>query len=164
MNRTIKFRGKDIETGNWVYGYYVCLEDYFRKPINGKERITHRIYSGSADTCTSENGYDFTPSWYEVDPDTVSQFTGLHDKNGNEIYEGDIIYSEFNDGSNTNCLIEWNEEKACFGLMDDSEYKYKMNGYDFPHFDNTILNNFMKNSKKFEIVGNIFDNKDLMEK
>ena len=146
MKRTIKFRGKKQTNGVWVYG---CL-----------------VYSNEIDASIyfqTGNGSVKTMDWVYVNPETVGQFTGLYDKNGKEIYDGDIIYSEFPDGSKTNCLIGWNEEKSCFGLMDEYNYRSKLEGYDFPRFDNAIFCNFLKHSKKFEVIGNIYDNPELLK-
>ncbi len=68
MNREIKFRGKRVDNGEWVYGFYHCL------------------YS-SHNHCID----DYSGNTYQVIPETVGQFTGLLDKNGKEIYEFDIV-------------------------------------------------------------------------
>lgn len=119
--RKLSFRGKRAD-GEWVYGYYakfahdsvpVILED-------------------------TENG--IAPR--KIIPDTVGQFTGLHDKNGKEIYEGDVYRFEHPDSIN--------EVSYCIGGG--------FAGFDFaPAFtDNNRLTNI-------EVIGNIHDNPELLK-
>lgn len=124
--REIRFRGKRVNDGEWVYG------DLLR--MHG----VPYIYPDPA-----PNGWDE----YEVIPDTVGQFTDLLDKNGKEIYEGDIVANDFGNAYIVNMAVEW--------CTDGYWALHEIDGDDTMHFVADYL-------KEIELIGNIHDNPELL--
>jgi uncharacterized phage protein (TIGR01671 family) len=118
--REIKFRGKRVDNGKWVFGYY--------------------HFDDSGDGFDAHYITDLNMDVHEVRPESVGQYTGLKDKNGKEIYEGDIINDSFGDREGR---IKYNDYLAAFELCD----------YDGIH----VLTNGNGNSF-FEVIGNIYEN------
>ncbi len=126
--RTIKFRGKDIESGQWAIGDLHTLCD---KP---------HIH-------TEHTSFPFAGKRSFVNPDTIGQFTGLHDKNGKEIYEGDII--RFVNG-----------QKKVNGEWVDNEFIYTIE-YSEGAFRGVL--GLSKSLDAVEVIGNIHDTPELLE-
>jgi hypothetical protein len=100
---------------------------------------------------------------YEVVLESVGLWTGLKDKKGHLIYEGDIMFSEFLDKSCGYSLIGWNEKTCSFGMMDSYSYRSIKEGYDYAEFKNYVLLAHLKDAIIFEIIGNIYQNRELLE-
>lgn len=127
--RKIKFRGKRLDNGEWVYGFCFFSQDK-------SEAVIARV----ADTeSVCENVY----------PVTVGQFTGLHDKNGKEIYEGDIIIEKLR-----RARKDGERLVICF---DDFEWQGKnANGA-------TTSLSLLVEYHTIEVIGNIHDNPELLK-
>lgn len=147
--RTIKFKAKN-RVCEWVKG---DLLQY----LNGT------VYIGENKGPWTDDGFhnsDYT-NVEIVDPDTVCQFTGFLDKNGKEIYEGDVLrsdeypYSCIRDKRRDNYfgLIEWNENEAAFYIVTIKNPKSSVKGI------SDGISDYISQSalQDFEVIGNIYD-------
>ena len=132
MNREIKFRGKSID--EWVYGMLCKVNE---GDTEHGEPIKYKIQ-------TDEKEYGEYVNCFITDENTIGQYTGLHDKNGKEIYEGDIVKIKYRDEDIGKVIYEHN------GFSIDVTNMNKNYGRV------SFVNNFI------EVIGNIYDNPELL--
>lgn len=147
--REIIFRGKRVDNGEWVYGAYYKQEHFY-----GDKKEAHCIITTS-DVLSNDLWLDYE----EVIPETVGQFTGLTDKNGKKIFEGDIIKST--------TLDTGDEQKAVVGfgnfIDENNDDEYIGFYIEFDGIKTTITQLAMEEVKdRFEVIGNKWDNPELL--
>jgi uncharacterized phage protein (TIGR01671 family) len=171
MINNTKYRGKRIDNGEWVYGslYFNGKDKYWILPYgydpNPEPPEYPALECGVEDRGLQKDGYgaafygfdnavsrytDNIPLWIEVIPESVGQFTGLHDKNGKEIYAGDIckyLYcpDEFVTISWDNVLLTFKGTIISEGIVCEDIF---------------FINS---DSDKIEVIGSIYENTELVE-
>ena len=130
--REILFRGKSVDNGEWFFGHFV------------HQYGADMIYL--PDGTDREYGFDY----YHINPDTVGQYTGLTDKNGKKIFEGDIVAGAVHWLERTkNGVVAF--EDGSFGLI-----WYRGEVEQFNPFTSMC-------NVEYEVIGNIHDNPELLK-
>lgn len=131
--REILFRGKRVDNGEWVYGDLLQNNDAIK--IREQEKNKKEIVKS-----------------FEVIPESVGQYTGLTDHDGNKIFEGDIIFWEDEFLYKNKSEVVWCGEKYNYPAFDLLKYDYECNGLQYAH-DQCFI----------KVIGNIYDNPELLE-
>lgn len=139
--REILFRAKRIDNGEWVEGYYCKWKQIRRNLGSVKEKVVDCII-----TWMSDGGM----SRYEIDSETLCQYTGMTDKNGKRIWENDIVSA-------------WSEGKHAIGKV-----KRRIDGLYiiYPAYQKTEFWGLCPDGNgktEVEVIENIFDNPELMK-
>ena len=132
------FKAKRLDNGEWVMGYYGVIGE--RNVII--EKYAENYYC--SDTCESRHGNQI----HEVNSKTICQCTGLKDKKGKLIYEGDIVKCLYNSYGENGVYIGkviYREDTCCFVAANSESTDYE----------------WWEEEK--EVIGNIFDNPELLE-
>lgn len=139
--REIKFKAKRLDNGEWAYGYGIIIADDFCVLDKRDELYIQRPYTFRNNT-----------HWFELcgimcDTNTLSQITGLKDKNGIEIYENDVIKADCFLGK-PSCIVKWDVIGARFVFVSTESGGY-LTPRDF-------------NFEYVEVIGNTIDNPELL--
>lgn len=147
--REILFRGKRVDNGEWVYGFYT---------LYGQSRgLSPAIITGTEEGCV-------IPVF--IDPETRGEYTGLTDKNGVKIFEGDLLngfqYPFLNLKDNVHnyfAEVVWLNDCSAFGLYTHKHPLSAVNG--ISEGDCGLMQDFY--NSQWEVIGNIHDNPELLE-
>ena len=148
--KNIKFRAKRYSDGEWVYGSGIIFCD-------------DCCFIDKNDECYIQRPYAFRGNTHFIElasvlclKTPVCQFTGLKDKNGKEIYDGDIIRSFDSNRNEIIHYIEWQEDTAKFVAILQSSNELAIS------IKCAISKEWIEEFEK-EVIGNIYDNKELIQ-
>lgn len=151
MSRDIKFRGyaaEEMVGSQWMHGTGIHVTEFtdeYAKETGKKEE--HFVWTSSG--------------WVEVEKDSIGQFTGLTDKNGVEIYEGDVI--RYTKVFYTDCSREEIEEVSA-PVIGSFYYAEDLHpGLEFEDGTGSLFWPGTIDSEEFEVIGNIYENPELLE-
>lgn len=146
MERQIKFRAKRLDNGKWAYGGLIEADDYcIIDQYN--ELYVERDYVFRGDT------HFFQLSGVMCDEKTIGQFTGLHDKNRKEVYEGDILQCPSE--PNIPLEVRYNAIQGAFCLVEHTHTEGALLG-------TSPLGEMLRHYPDMRIIGNRFDNPSLI--
>ena len=163
MSRAILFKGKRKDNGEWVKGFVF--------EFKSKIYISEMTQTFITVCYTEESVADFNMRAYEIDPATLCQYTGLTDKNGKEIWENDILIGHGNDRDLSKIVFgEFNViDVETLGVVDrvigwhteviETDALSKCEPFCLP----MPLTDYYIERSEFEVLGNIFDNPELLE-
>ena len=147
--REILFRGKRVDNGEWISGSILSFDDGGKVILSSTAKVFKE--HGTTTICCNE--------CYDVYPETVGQYTGLTDKNGVKIFEGDIVK-------------EYKTKDKVKGVVKFGEYQSGINKYadDLGFYVEWTTENFLIRELGYwcrknmlEVIGNIHDNPELLE-
>lgn len=152
--REILFRGKRVDNGEWVEGTGINTQ----YDMHGRKHIYIGVWHFSEKEPLMK-----TIDWYEVIPETVGQYTGLTDKNGKKIFEGDIIKNDWCFACGYS-VIKFGQYKP---LDMSNEYQQGHLGFYLEHIHKADKRSVRKDilffANKCEVIGNIHDNVEFLE-
>lgn len=144
--REILFRGKRLDNGEWVCGYYVHIG-----PVSCKRAYIIPEYASAIYV-------------KEVVPSTIGMYTGLVDKNGKKIFDGDIVKYTFDMPDAPNATE--NGKRVRIGRIFFSDWRASFSvtaGRNCSSSMNNNLFSYVRNGNRVEVVGNIHDNPGLLD-
>lgn len=141
--REIKFRGKRLDNGEWVYGCYLEFEHNYDK--------SHKHYAIMPMPILEHPPANQTETFFEVDPVTVGQL--LHYIDDNEVYEGDILHIEIHDHWTKQVIASGNEVVKIQDCKIGVQWGFNRNFTRLTGFCNTSM----------KVIGNRWDNPELLQ-